>query len=206
MSFVRTPLPTMPTVEEMQRALRQNGILDKVTIFPNKREPGMSSATQFEQIHLANAATESMAVTTTAEESFSRILTFAPKVVSGLLMLQGLRGIYTSLNFILVEFPELEIALENHLVTGEDINHYVSKAVVLAIHTFISIMFAMHLAFLHTKAAKAVKITIGIVLLLGHSAIENYFNQQNSGVVVSEYSASLLEQVTSQVQQFFKPQ
>lgn len=203
MSFVRTPLPSLPTVDEMQSTLRQSGVLNKSTIFPNKNEAGMNAATQFEQIHLANAAVETKAVTTAAEETYSRVLAYVPKIVSGLLILQGVRGIYNSLNFILVEFPHLELALENHQIEASQINHFVSKAVVLAVHTFISIMFAMHLAFLHSKAAKIIKISIGIALLLGHSAIENYFNQQNSGIVLSEYSASLLEQITAQFQKLF---
>jgi hypothetical protein len=200
MALTQSVVPTFPTVEEMQRMLRQSGILDKATIFPSKSEPGMQAATQFDQIHLANAAVESTSAE--VEVRFSWIQHYIPKIVGFLLIVQGLQGIYKSINFLLVEFPQLEMALENHLITGSQINYFVGKAAILAISTFISILFAMHLTFLNNKAAKLLKTAIGLLLVIGNSAITSYFDQQNSGVILSEYSATLLEQATMQVEQF----
>lgn len=193
----------LPTIEEMHRTLRQSGILSKTTIFPSKQPVGGIPVNQLPQIQLANSsmAIDSTIATSSSTFDLTTIKNYLPRIIGFLLTLQSLRGIYASINFILIEFPQLEVALTSHMVTEQQINGFVSRAVVIAISTFISMIFALRLTFLETKTAKLMSTVFGIGLLAVNIIIENYFNQLNSGVLFAEYSASVLEQTVQQVEQ-----
>lgn len=191
-----------PTVEEMHRTLRQSGILDKATIFPSKQPTGTVPVTQLQQIQLANSSMAAdVATATSIPIDLNTLKNYLPRIVGVLLTLQSLFGIYESINFILVEFPHLEAALTNHMITEQQINGFVSRAVIIAISTFISMIFALRLTFLETKAAKITHTVLGLLLLVGNTFIQAYFNQLNSGVLFAEYSAEILEQTVLQVEQ-----
>lgn len=196
----QTTLPTFPAAEEMQRILRQSGILDKATVFPDKTTPGMESAAQLQQVQLAHAQADT-ATEIGASMDLRWIRRYVPKVVGFLLTLQSLKGIYDSIHFILVEFPELEMALEQHLIEASLINDFAAKAAITAISTVISMIFAMRLTVMKTKAAKVISTAIGIGMIFVNAFIQQYFAELNTGIIFSDFSATFLEETTRNVEQ-----
>jgi hypothetical protein len=187
-----TPAQTaFPTAEEMQRALRQSGILDKQSIFPGQDPASYPGTDANPGVQLANAKETGIHVDTKLSSAWFKI--YIPKIVGVGLIFQGLYGIYKSIFFILVEFPELEMALEQQLISSDQVNSFATKAVVTVISTVISMFFAMRLTLLKSKAARSVNTVIGLAIFFGNSAITSYFNAQHAGTVVSEYSVSILE-------------
>jgi hypothetical protein len=199
MDLSKNTTPALPSAEEMQRILRQSGVLDKSTIFPDKSAPGMESAASLNQVELAHAQSGA-ATGLQANIEFSWARRYIPKIVGILLTLQSLRGIYKSVYFILVEFPELEIALANHLISNQDVNNVAAGAAVTAISTVISMFFAMRLTIFKTKAKKIISTTIGIALTIANTYIQQYFAELNSGVIFSDYSATFLEETIRNIQ------
>jgi hypothetical protein len=193
-------LLTFPTAEEMQRILRQSGILDKTTIFPDKKTPGMESAAQLQQVELARAQAD-VVTEIGARIEFSWVRRYIPKIVGFLLTLQSLKGIYDSVYFILVEYPELEIALEQHLIETQLINDFAAKAAITAVSTVISMIFALRLTIMKTKAAKVISTLIGIGMIFVNTFIQQYFSELNSGIIFSDYSAHFLEEATRNVEE-----
>jgi len=203
MAQTENTIPAFPSAEEMQRILRQSGVLDRATIFPDKSAPGMDSAANLQQVQLAHAQSGK----TTALEAnleFSFLKKYIPKTVGFLLTLQGLRGLYKSVYFILVEFPQLELALEQHLITTQQINNFGAKVSITAISMVISMVFGMRLAILKTKTAKVISTLIGIGLILSNTLIQQYFNELNSGLILSDFSATFLEKTTRAIEELIQ--
>lgn len=201
-----SPTPqTMPSVDEMQQALRQSGVLEQQTDYSNfasgSISAGVNTAAGLNQIQLADANKEQSILK--PDIDISRFRRYIPKIVAFFLVLQGLFGIYKSIVFILVEFPQLEIALEQQMITTQQINGFASRAVITIITTIISMFFAMRLAFLQSKAARYLNTMIGVAIFLGNAALAQYFNSQNSGILISTYSATFLETITHQLNQIF---
>lgn len=104
----------------------------------------------------------------------------ATKLLAIALTLQGLFGIYKSVNFILFEYPQLEQMLVSHDITQAEVNDLAVKAVLVAISTLLSMIFALRLAIFHSTAAKRIQTAIGLLLFLSNALLHNYFLQINT--------------------------
>lgn len=190
----------LPSVQHMQQTLRQSGVLEKVTPFPQQSgaEVLQQTATKQTQSQLASAEADTeTAITAEAEFELQRFVHFIPKLVGFFLTIKSLLEMYDSIFFILVDFPELELALEQNLNTNQEINTFVTQAIMTTISTILSLIFALRITIMKTKAARILNTTIGICLLLGGAALQQYFNQITSRVEVANQSASLLEKISS---------
>ncbi len=204
----------LPSVQDMQSELRQSGILERSSVDeqpgggngdPTPTQgynPALTPNVPADNVPLANTEINGEA-SLADSKPVVWLKHLLPKAIAIILMGQGLRGIYHSVTFIFVEFPMLEKALVNHEVTREQVNGYASKAIVTAISTIISMLFAMRLAFLHSKAGKIFHSVIGVAVVLSNQAIGTYFQQLDTGEIIATFSSSLLESVYILVKQFF---
>lgn len=194
----------LPSVEQMQQSLRQSGVLEKVTAFPQQMGAGVpqQTAAQQTQSQLATAEADDQ-LTAEAQFELGRLPHLVPKIVGFFLTLNSLRGMYTSVIFIFVEFPQLERALEQHIITSQEINTFVTSAVMTSISTALSLIFALRITIMKTKTAKILNTVIGISLLFGSTALEQYFNQITSGVEFADQSATMVEQATNFINNLF---
>lgn len=67
------------------------------------------------------------------------------KLAIGLLALHSIQGLYESVVFLFIEYPELEETLEAHLLTTHEVNTIITPAIILMISTVISILMALRL-------------------------------------------------------------
>lgn len=110
------------------------------------------------------------------------------KIVFWALLLQGLKGLYGSGVFILVEIPAKEIALQNGLVGQEEINTLASKTILMIFSAFLSMIFALRLRALKSDTAKRINTAIGIFLFFANNELIQFLNSQGS----SEFISSLM--------------
>jgi hypothetical protein len=174
----------------MYQELVQSGILEAESA--SQYQAQLQASKQHENQLLASAGDDS-AGESVIEQYEGWFLKYMPKVVGIGLTLQSLKGIYTSILFIFVEYPQLEVALTQHHVTATDINRFTAKAILVGISTLISVVFALKLTFFRTSLAKKASIIIGIVLFLSNGALQDFFVQLESGETFSNYAVLFLE-------------
>lgn len=112
---------------------------------------------------------------------------FSPqKIIAVALAAQGLWGLYTSISFILIDYPLLEQQLQLHFVAQEHINHFANKAIVMAVSTVLNIFFAIKITSVQSKVAKKINTIIGILLFLGNTVVYSYLDQVGSSKWLSQ--------------------
>jgi hypothetical protein len=190
------PTHELPPTEVMYQELVTSNILTQESA--SQYQAQIIAEKQHVEALLASAGSDSA-----LEQYEGWFLKYMPKVVSFGLTLQGLRGIYKSISFILVEYPQLEIALQQHQLTSSDINQISAKAIIMGISTLISMFFALRLAFLKTDIAKKASIIIGIILFLTTGALQDFFIELKSGETFSTYAVSFLESFFTWPARFF---
>jgi hypothetical protein len=117
------------------------------------------------------------------------------KIIAIALTIQGLIGIYKSVTFIMVEYPDLEIQLENHSITENQINNFASKAVVIGGSTILSMFFALRISIIQSKTAKRISAFIGAVLFVANTWVNNYLNQLGSAEFITQMFFSTLDKI-----------
>lgn len=104
--------------------------------------------------------------------------TFLIKIFQSLttaaLTFQGLRGLYSSLHFIIVEFPIFEQALNEHQLGEETVNTFAIKAGLMILSTAVSLFFAVQLAIFRNKTVKILNIIIGLVVTVISVLVMHY--------------------------------
>lgn len=93
-------------------------------------------------------------------------------IVAVALAAQGLKGIYQSVKFILVDYPQLEAQLISHLMTKGQVNAFATHAVIMLLTTIISMIFAFKI--IRNKTAEILHIIVGISLFLGSAYLNTY--------------------------------
>ena len=197
-----------PSTTEMQTQLRQTGALisDPPLISPSTPVGLSSSPTDAnsKKIDPPDVGDQFLANTPTtgyqladeqARHWFDWWRRRLPKWLAIGITLQMLWAIYHSLDFIFVRSEQLEQALQAGLVDQAQINQFTGSAIINTVSVVISLFFAMRLAFLKSKAAHVVHIITGLGIMVGNGLIMNYLNQLNSGLILAEYSSSLLEKI-----------
>lgn len=109
------------------------------------------------------------------------------------LMAQGLKGLYSSGVFILVEMPAQEIALQNGLIGQEDINSLASKIILMGFSAFLSVVFALRISALKSGAAKKIHTAIGIIIFFANAELVQFLNSQNSSEIISKIFLEFLQ-------------
>lgn len=123
---------------------------------------------------------------------------FSPqKIIAVALATQGLWGLYTSINFILIDYPVLEQQLQLHLIAQAQINHFANKAIIMAISTVLNIFFAIKITSVQNKIAKKIHTVIGILLFLGNTVVYNYLDQIGSSQWLSQLMIKFINLFTS---------
>ena len=87
---------------------------------------------------------------------------------------QGLYGIYKSLVFILVTYPQLEAQLATHMITQAQVNGFATHAIIIVFSTVISMFFALRI--IRNKATTWINTFIGIGLFLGGTYISSFLS------------------------------
>jgi hypothetical protein len=107
------------------------------------------------------------------------------KIVVWALMFQGLKGLYGSGVFILVEIPAKELALQNGLIVQEEINTLASKTILMMFSAFLSMIFALRLRALKSDTAKKINTAVGVFLFFANNELIQFLNSQGSSEFIS---------------------
>ncbi len=161
---------TAPTPEEKEAALKASEKLIPIDALNG-------SLVANTPIQLANTPeTDSVASTPsgpTKKDLADLFLKYGPKVISIVLTIQSLNGIFNSVSFILVDYPLLEQKLVNHQITEAEVTELTIMMVIMLISTIISLVFAMRLAFVKDSTAKRLHSIIGVLIFLGNAYIHD---------------------------------
>jgi hypothetical protein len=165
---------SIPSAQEMEQQI-ENGANSPQPMAT--AVPEVTSTNQAQTPYLANAedTTQATEIKSELSELITKAHNLMGKVLPIGLMIQGLYGIYKSIHFIFVGYPELNFLLASHQITQTQVNDFVIKAIMIAISTLLSMIFAMRLAVMKTKVVKTFNTLIGILLVLGNAAIHDYF-------------------------------
>lgn len=126
--------------------------------------------------YLANSAPPSGDATSTQVADFLlNAKKWLQKLLAVGLVLQGLYGIYKSIYFIFVTYPELGFLLASHQISQTQVNNYVIQAILMSITTLVSMVFAMRLTILQNRVAQTFNTVIGVLLVIGNAALHDYF-------------------------------
>lgn len=189
-----TPAPTnIPSIAEMEAKLQQSGnLLTEVAVNkPNNDDKSPLSDLQPKNlaqtpngpqlVTLAESGHDAMNgpkftlpdnPTTFWHENKKTIKHIIKVGIAAVLILEGLRGIYEAMSFILLEYPQLEVQLLAHQITQDEVNEFAAKALITLITTVINLFFAMHVV--RSKTLKTFHTVFGIVLLLMSTYLNNY--------------------------------
>lgn len=99
------------------------------------------------------------------------------KIALLLLILHGLIGLWESIKFIIIEYPELNHLLELHQVEVTDINHLLSRVIITLITTSINILFAIRLAKVKETTAHNIDLIIATFLIISTKLIQSLLVQ-----------------------------
>lgn len=99
------------------------------------------------------------------KRTLSLVVRVTQTITTVILTFQGLRGLYSSLHFIIIEFPIFEQALNEHQLGEETVNTFAIKAGLMILSTAVSLFFAVQLAIFHSKTIKILNIFTGIFLM-----------------------------------------
>lgn len=91
------------------------------------------------------------------------------------LTIQGILGIYQSIQFILVGFPELESRLAANLINQDQVNQIATHAVTVVFSTALSMFFALRITFLKGQTAKKINTVVAILLIVGNTFLLEFF-------------------------------
>jgi hypothetical protein len=131
------------------------------------------------------------------QEKYHLIQLYGIKAVTGLLILQGLWSLFNSVKFIFFELPNLEQQLHLGQITDYQINTFANKAIIMTISTILSLFFALRITVLQSKAAKAVSVTLAILLVVGNTQINNFLSQIDSSQLITSTIIETLRSVLS---------
>jgi|APSaa5957512622_1039677.scaffolds.fasta_scaffold96123_1 hypothetical protein len=109
------------------------------------------------------------------------------------LIIQGLRSLYISGVFILVEMPIQEIALKDGLIGQEDINTLASRIILMGFSGFLSMVFALRISALKSGLAKKIHTTIGVIIFFANAELIQFLNSQNSSEIISRVFLEFLQ-------------
>jgi hypothetical protein len=192
------PPPAIPTVEDMEQNLQQSGkLLPHLRVEPEKKGDTSPLAslqpdnmvqtpegprplnlpsqkqqplvqTELATTHVPGSAADA------AERWWTQLQKPAKNLVAAALTARSLYGIYSSIVFILVTYPELNAQLSAHMITQAQVNGFATEAIIIVINTVISMFFALHI--IRSKAATWLNTIIGILFLVGSTTLSSYLS------------------------------
>lgn len=191
-------IPQVPSVEEMETNLQMSGnLLQGVKIDPNDQEKNQSPLAALQPENMINTQIGPQPIklpskneqpvddikfanTTKVEQIIdsefvqSKLFKYGKTVVAIALTIQGLFGIYKSIKFIMVDYPQLEALLLAHQISKSDINGFATKAIMILITTVINMFFAMKI--MRNKTGQILNTIIGIILFLTSAFIDSFLS------------------------------
>ena len=99
------------------------------------------------------------------------------KIALIILILHGLTGLWESLKFMFIEYPELNKALTEHSVESAEVNHLISRAVITVTVTFVSVLFAVRLSKVKETTAHNIDLVLATFLIITTNLIKNFLIQ-----------------------------
>ncbi len=111
------------------------------------------------------------------EEVWYQTKKWAHRITTAGLTAQGIRGLYSSIIFIFVEYPKLELALEAHNIPENTINQFALKAGIIIVSTAVNMFFAVQLSLSQRKTVKVLNIIIGIIINIASFLLMQYSSQ-----------------------------
>ena len=108
------------------------------------------------------------------KKTLSLVMRIIQSLTTATLTFQGLRGLYSSLHFIIIEFPIFEQALNEHQLGEETVNTFAIKAGLMILSTAVSLFFAVQLAIFRSKTVKILNIIVGIIITVLSILVMHY--------------------------------
>ncbi|MFZ1721897.1 MAG: hypothetical protein WAU07_05325 [Microgenomates group bacterium] len=94
-------------------------------------------------------------------------------------------GVYETIAFLFIEYPELDQQLKAHLIDSETVAHLTSLAIVLMVTTFINLFMAFRLHSMREEVATTLELLFATAIIVGTALL------RDSGG--SEYFVTILE-------------
>jgi hypothetical protein len=95
-----------------------------------------------------------------------RIFHWWHKIVVVALVALGIYGLWEIFEFFFIEYPKLEIMLEQHIIEIEDVNRLIAKGIITSIMTILEIIFAIRLNKVAETTAQNLDLIIGTIIAL----------------------------------------
>jgi len=90
-----------------------------------------------------------------------------------LLIGHGLLGLWESIYFILVDYPELNNLLNLHQINVDEVNQLLSRAIITFITTFVNVLFAIRLSKVKETTAHNIDLVVATFLIITTKLIQN---------------------------------
>lgn len=91
-----------------------------------------------------------------------------------LLIFHGLVGLWESIRFIFIEYPELSHLLKLHQVQSSEMNSLLSRAIITTTTTLVNVFFAIRLAKVKETTAHNIDLLVSTFLIVSTKIIQNY--------------------------------
>lgn len=124
------------------------------------------------------------------EARASRFFNPAKKVVGVLLTLQGVYGLYQSLNFVFVTVPGLDQAMSAGLVERDAIIGIVAHGLIEVIAATLSLFFAMRLTIISKESAEKIDTALGIMIFFGNFLIVDFVRQIQADFILADLTTN----------------
>ncbi len=107
------------------------------------------------------------------------------KALAILLAIQGVWHLSNSIKFIFIDLPSLEQQLSLGQIDDFQINAFANRAIFTTTSTVLSLFFALRITIVQSKVAKAVSVTLAVLLVVGNLQINNFLDQIGSRQIIS---------------------
>ena len=99
------------------------------------------------------------------------------KIALILLTFHGLFGLFESVKFLFIEYPELNHMLELHQINVQEVNHLLAKVIITVVVTFVTVLFAIRLSKVTETTAHNIDLLVATFLIITTQFIQKYLIQ-----------------------------
>lgn len=217
--------PAIPSAEQIEQQLQQSGkllaslevqsnlsvdtsplaALQPQNMVQTDQGPQPINLPSKTETPLVQAELATTHVTDTAESLLSQWSSQLRRLIKPLVALglgaHSLWGLWESIEFILITYPELEAQLIAHNLTQLEVNQVAAQALVIFITTMVNMFLAFKI--FTAKAAEALHIVVGIGLFFIGVFINQYLAQKYDLASMLDQSVKSIQKTTENTTQQF---
>lgn len=99
------------------------------------------------------------------------------KIALILLTLHGIFGLFESVKFLFIEYPQLNQMLELHQVNVHAVNHLLAQVIITITVTFVNVLFAIRLSKVTETTAHNIDLLVATFLIISTQFIQKFLIQ-----------------------------